>query len=63
MINQDNVQNLFSTSKMLQFWDVAEACSQFFKKKMQPDNCLGIKSLVKAHDDNDFVSKYDSWIV
>ena len=62
MINQDNVENLFIASKMLQFCEVAEACSQFLHNRMESDNCLGIKSLAKVHDDTDLVSKCDSYI-
>ena len=56
MITQDNVVDIFIFSKMLQFWEVTEACSQFIKNQIQPDNCLGIKSFAKAQDDTNLIS-------
>ena len=58
MITQDNVENIFTASKMLQFWEVTEACSQFIKKQIQPDNCLGIKAFAKVNDDTDLISSF-----
>merc|ERR1719153_56510 len=63
MITQDNVVNIFICSKMIQLWEVTEACSQFIRNQIQPDNCLGIKSFAKAQDDTDLISSFtDSYI-
>ena len=63
VITEDNVVNIFIFSKMLQFWEVTKACSQFIKNQIQPDNCLGIKAFAKAQDDTDLISSFtDSYI-
>ena len=62
-ITQDNVVDIFICSKMLQFWEVTEACSQFIRNQIQPENCLGIKAFAKAQDDTDLISSFtDSYI-
>ena len=63
LITEDNVGNIFTASKMLLFKEVTEACSQFIKYQIQPDNCLGIKFFAKAQDDTDYIASFtDSYI-
>ena len=64
MITQDNVVDIFIFSKRLHFWEVTEACSQFIRNQIQPDNCLGIKFFAKSQDDTDLISSFtDSYIL
>ena len=63
MINQDNVINLYVGSKMLQFWEVAEACSEFLKNQLQLENCLEFKDFAKTHNESDLISYCDSYIL
>ena len=58
LITEDNVEDIFIASKMLQFNEVTGTCSQFIKNQMQPNNCLGIKSFAKVNDDTDLLCSF-----
>ena len=58
LITEDNVENIFIASKMLQFNEVTEACSQFIKNQIKPNNCLWIKSFAKVNDDTDLLCSF-----
>lgn len=41
-LNEDNVQQLLSAAKMLDAVDIVNSCTEFIRKELQTDNCLGI---------------------
>ena len=63
IITQDNVTNLYSASKMLQFSGITRACSQFLINHIELDNCFEVKLFARAHDDADLISKCDSYLL
>ena len=52
-ISEDNVQSILSASSVLQFQEVKQACSEFLRRQLDTDNCLGIKVFAEAYGCND----------
>ena len=52
-ISEDNVQSILSAASVLQFQEVKQACSEFLRRQLDTDNCLGIKVFAEAHGCND----------
>lgn len=48
-ITEQNVQNLLTTSNLLQVNSVKEACSQFIQSQLDLSNCLGILEFAEGH--------------
>ena len=51
-ISEDNVQSILSAASVLQFQEVKQACSEFLRRQLDTDNCLGIKVFAEAHGCN-----------
>ncbi|XP_033111421.1 kelch-like protein 20 [Anneissia japonica] len=54
-IHVNSVQSLLNLSSLLQVDDVQAACSDFLKRNLHPNNCLGIRNLADAHTCVDLV--------
>ena len=52
-ISEDNVQSILSAASVLQFQEVKQACSEFLRRQLDTDNCLGIKVFAEAYGCND----------
>ena len=52
-ITEDNVQSILSAASVLQFQEVKQACSEFLRRQLDTDNCLGIKVFAEAYGCND----------
>ena len=63
VINQNNVINVFTASKMLLYNEISEACSQFLKNQLHPENCLEFKEFAKIHNQSVLISCCDSYIL
>lgn len=48
-ISQENVQLILPAASVLQFEEVKEACSEFLRRQLDADNCLGIKVFAEVH--------------
>lgn len=62
-IKEETVENLLSTSALLQFNSVVADCSAFLVKRLHPSNCIGISRFADSQGclelqgvANDFVS-------
>jgi len=62
LITEDNLENLFAASMMLQFCEITDACYKILKNKLKPDNCLGFKAFAEAYGHTDLVSYCNSYI-
>merc|ERR1719481_2307343 len=63
VINQNNVINVFTASKMLLYNEISEACSQFLKNQLDPENCFEFKEFAKTHNQSDLISYCDNYIL
>ena len=52
-ITEDNVQSILSAASVLQFQEVKQACSEFLRRQLDTDNCLGIKVFAEAYGCSD----------
>ncbi len=48
-ISESNVQAILPAASALQFEEVKRACSEFLKRQLDADNCLGIKLFAEVH--------------
>ena len=48
-ITEANVQNLLSATSLLQITPVTEACCEFLRVRLDPENCLGICRFAEMH--------------
>lgn len=48
-ISERNVQAILPAASVLQFEEVKRACSQFLRRNLDTDNCLGIKIFAEVH--------------
>ena len=48
-ISEKNVQAILTAASVLQFEEVKRACSQFLRRNLDTDNCLGIKMFAEVH--------------
>lgn len=48
-ISEDNVQLILPAASVLQFEEVKRACSEFLKRQLDTENCLGIKMFAEVH--------------
>lgn len=48
-IREDNVQNLLVGASLLQLMPVVEACCEFLKVRLDPENCLGMSAFAEMH--------------
>ena len=48
-ISENNVQSILPAASVLQFEEVKRACSQFLKRHLDADNCLGIRIFAEIH--------------
>ncbi len=48
-ISEDNVQSILPAASVLQFEEVKRACSQYLKRHLDADNCLGIRIFAELH--------------
>ena len=52
-VSEENVQSILPAASALQFEDVKRACSEFLRRQLDADNCLGIKVFAEVHGCND----------
>ena len=52
-ISEENVQSILPTASVLQFGEVKRACSEFLRRQLDADNCLGIKVFAEVHGCSD----------
>jgi len=55
-ISERNVQSILPAASVLQFEEVKRACSQFLKRHLDADNCLGIRIFAELHGCEDLQS-------
>ncbi len=55
-ISEENVQLVLPAASVLQFEEVKEACSEFLRRQLDTDNCLGIKVFAEVHGCNELRS-------
>lgn len=55
-ISEKNVQSILPAASVLQFEEVKRACSQFLKRHLDTDNCLGIRIFAELHGCEDLQS-------
>lgn len=48
-ISEENVQSILPAASVLQFEEVKQACSEFLRRQLDADNCLGIKVFAEVH--------------
>ena len=48
-ISEDNVQAILPAASVLQFEEVKRACSEYLRRQLDTDNCLGIKLFAEVH--------------
>ena len=48
-ISEENVQSILPAASVLQFEEVKQACSEFLRRQLDTDNCLGIKVFAEVH--------------
>ena len=48
-IREDNVQNLLVGASLLQLMPVVEACCEFLKVRLDPENCLGMSAFAEMY--------------
>lgn len=48
-ISEENVQSILPAAGVLQFEEVKRACSEFLRRQLDTDNCLGIKVFAELH--------------
>lgn len=48
-IAEENVQAILPAASVLQFEEVKRACSEFLRRQLDTDNCLGIKVFAEVH--------------
>ena len=48
-ISEENVQAILPAASVLQFEEVKRACSEFLRRQLDTDNCLGIKVFAEVH--------------
>ena len=51
-ISEENVQSLLAGASLLQLIPVVEACCDFFRVRLDPENCLGIAAFADMHGCN-----------
>jgi len=68
-VSEENVQSILPAASVLQFEEVKRACSEFLRRQLDADNCLGIKVFAEVHGCNDlkvaatvFSSRYFSQV-
>ena len=52
-ISEENVQSILPAASVLQFGEVKRACSEFLRRQLDADNCLGIKVFAEVHGCSD----------
>lgn len=52
-ISEENVQSILPAASVLQFEEVKQACSEFLRRQLDADNCLGIKVFAEVHGCSD----------
>lgn len=62
-VREDNVQQLLKTASILQFTEVAGACSLFLNKQLHPSNCLGISSFAEVHGCNELALSSQQYVL
>ena len=55
-ISERNVQSILPAASVLQFEEVKRACSQFLKRHLDADNCLGIRIFAELHGCEELLS-------
>ena len=55
-ISEENVQAILPAAGVLQFEEVKRACSEFLRRQLDTDNCLGIKVFAEVHGCQDLLS-------
>ncbi len=55
-ISEENVQLILPAASVLQFEAVKEACSEFLRRQLDADNCLGIKVFAEVHGCSELLS-------
>lgn len=55
-ISEENVQSILPAASVLQFEEVRRACSEFLRRQLDTDNCLGIKVFAEVHGCQDLQS-------
>lgn len=48
-LNRDNVDAIFMAASFLQMTELETTCIQFYKRMMQPSNCLGIWNIAEQY--------------
>lgn len=60
-ISVQNVQEVLSVASLLQITEVMELCCSFLHKKLEPQNCLGIRNFAEAHGCQDLSNAIDRY--
>lgn len=53
---------MLPAAKLLQLYNVQDACCDFLKTQLHPKNCLGIKALANLHGCMELLSSSESYI-
>ncbi|OWF36475.1 kelch-like protein 5 isoform X1 [Mizuhopecten yessoensis] len=62
-LQEDTVENLLSTSCLLQLSEVVEACCNFLMKQLHPSNCIGIRQFADAQGCTDLYKVANNYVM
>lgn len=62
-LREDTVENLLSTSCLLQMSEVSEACCSFLMKQLHPSNCIGIRQFADAQGCTDLYKVANNYVM
>ena len=60
-LNTENVQSLLYAASILQVENVAQACCEFMKSHLHPNNCIGVRTFAEQHGHVDLMRKADQF--
>ena len=62
-LQEDTVENLLSTSCLLQLSEVVEACCSFLMKQLHPSNCIGIRQFAEIQGCSDLYKVANNYVM
>ena len=62
-LQEDTVENLLSTSCLLQLSEVVEACCSFLMKQLHPSNCIGIRQFADIQGCTDLYKVANNYVM
>ncbi|KAJ6669142.1 hypothetical protein lerEdw1_007951 [Lerista edwardsae] len=63
LITNENVQKILEAASLFQFLRMVEACSNFLKEGLHPENCVGILRLADAHSLDKLKQQVKTYII